>query len=58
MLKSAVKQNYRLLQKLFKTEGSFDNWTTLRWQKCHQSQNNQGCSGAGTRGNGVPTLFS
>jgi len=46
MLKSAIKQNCRPLswcrwyatnQKLSKAEGSFENWTTLRQQNCHQS---------------------
>jgi len=42
MLKSAMKQNYRPCrwpatnQQLSKTEGSFKNWTTLRWKKCHE----------------------
>jgi len=46
MLKFPTKQNCKPLskcrspainQKLFKTEGSFENWTTLRQQNCHQS---------------------
>jgi len=45
MLNSAMKQNCKPFlksrwsatsQKLFKTEGSFENRTALRWQNCHQ----------------------
>jgi len=45
MLKSSMKQNFTILsrcrwpatnQKFSKTEGSFENWTTLRWKKGYE----------------------